>query len=60
MMLQIYVGTPPPATSDAHLLRCSTPIPAAVLVTGDHRLLTAEVFRGRAHSPAEALETAGD
>jgi hypothetical protein len=60
MMLQIYVGAAPPATSDAHLLALHDTDSRAALVTGDRRLLTAEAFRGRAHSPAEALEPAGD
>ena len=91
-MLQIYVGTAPPATSvfsapiaspvsgragivrdppsadparlpdpnDAHLLTLLDTDSRAVLVTGDRPVLTAQAFRGRVHSPAEALEPTGD
>jgi hypothetical protein len=57
------VRDPPPADpvrlpdpNGAHLLALLDTDSRAVLVTGDRRLLTAAAFRGRIHSPAEALE----
>ena len=61
------VRHPPPADparlpdpNDVHLLALLDTDSRAVLVTGDRRLLTADAFRGRAQTPAEALQTAGD